>query len=202
MKYLTIKFSILISLSISGILFAQLPELFDLNGYKNLKFGESAEETESKITNYNLILYADYFETIELNGDTILNIYKNDKGETAYYLYFYKDYLYRIEICNHIGYSYNNPLFFYPVEGSAIDDIKEKMIGRYGETSKTDIKYFTYYDKPFEEYLFWWTSDLVSISLYIKPDLETLDKIIKKYSYRISFYDEIKMKEIRNSKKR
>lgn len=202
MKYLTIKFSILISLSISGTLFAQLPELFDLNGYKNLKFGESAEETESKITNYNLILYADYFETIELNGDTILNIYKNDKEETAYYLYFYKDYLYRIEICNHIGYSYNNPLFSYPVEGSAIDDIKEKMIGRYGETSKTDIKYFTYYDKPFEEYLFWWTSDLVSISLYIKPDLETLNKIIKKYSYRISFYDEIKMREIRNSKKR
>ena len=72
----------------------------------------------------------------------------------------------------------------------------------YGDTSKTDIKYFSYYNKPFEEYILWWTSDLVSISLYVKPDLETLDKTIKKYSYRISFYDEIKMKEISKDYKR
>ena len=190
------KFLIVILLT-GNILYSQfLPELFELNGYKNLKFGESVEEIDNKITNYNLILYADYFETIELNNDTLLNIYKNDKEEKAYYLYFYKDALYRIEICNHIGYSYNNPSFFYPAEGSKIDDIKEKLKMEYGEVSKTDIKYFTYYNKPFEEYILWWTSDFVSISLYIKPDLDTLDKTIKKYSYRISFYDEIKMKKI------
>ena len=95
-----------------------------------------------------------------------------------------------------IGYSYNNPKFSYPAEGSKIDDIKEKLKMEYGDTSKTDIKYFSYYNKPFEEYILWWTSDLVSISLYVKPDLDTLDKTIKKYSYRISFYDEIKIKEI------
>ena len=157
----------------------------------------SEEEANDKITNYNLTLYADFFETVELNENTLLNIYKNDKEETAYYLYFYDNYLYRIEICNHIGYSYNNPRFSYPAEGSKIDDIKEKLVGEFGEVSKTDIKYYTFYDKPFEEYILWWTSDLVSVSLYIKPDLETLDKTIKKYSYRISFYDEIKMKKIR-----
>ena len=189
---------ILIIFFLTGnFLFAQLPAFFDLNGYKSLKFGMSEEEANDKITNYNLILYADFFETIELSENTLLNIYKNDKEETAYYLYFYDNYLYRIEICNHIGYSYNNPRFSYPAEGSKIDDIKEKLVGEFGEVSKTDIKYYTFYDKPFEEYILWWTSDLVSVSLYIKPDLETLDKTIKKYSYRISFYDEIKMKKIR-----
>lgn len=189
---------ILIIFFLTGnFLFAQLPAFFDLNGYKSLKFGMSEEEANDKITNYNLTLYANFFETVELNDNTLLNIYKNDKEETAYYLYFYDNYLYRIEICNHIGYSYNNPRFSYPAEGSKIDDIKEKLVGEFGEVSKTDIKYYTFYDKPFEEYIFWWTSDLVSVSLYIKPDLETLDKTIKKYSYRISFYDEIKMKKIR-----
>lgn len=189
---------ILIIFFLTGnFLFAQLPAFFDLNGYKSLKFGMSEEEANDKITNYNLILYADFFETIELSENTLLNIYKNDKEETAYYLYFYDNYLYRIEICNHIGYSYNNPRFSYPAEGSKIDDIKEKLVGEFGEVSKTDIKYYTFYDKPFEEYILWWTSDLVSVSLYIKPDLETLDKTIKKYYYRISFYDEIKMKKIR-----
>lgn len=180
-----------------NFLFAQIPAFFDLNGYKNLKFGMEVEEAESKITNYNLILYADFFESVELNDKTLLNIYKNDKEETAYYLYFYDNYLYRIEICNHIGYSYDNPRFSFPAEKSKIDDIKEKLIGEFGEVSKTDIKYYTFYDKPFEEYILWWSSDLVSISLYIKPDLDTLDKTIKKYSYRISFYDEIKMKKMR-----
>lgn len=180
-----------------NFLFAQLPAFFDLNGYKNLKFGMGVEEARGKITNYNLILYADFFESVELNDKTLLNIYKNDKEETAYYLYFYDNYLYRIEICNHIGYSYNNPRFSFPAEKSKIDDIKEKLIGEFGEVSKTDIKYYTFYDKPFEEYILWWSSDLVSISLYIKPDLYTLDKTIKKYSYRISFYDEIKMKKMR-----
>ena len=189
---------ILIIFFLTGnFLFAQLPAFFDLNGYKSLKFGMSEEEANDKITNYNLILYADFFETIELSENTLLNIYKNDKEETAYYLYFYDNYLYRIEICNHIGYSYDNPRFSYPAEGSKIDDIKEKLLGEFGEVSKTDIKYYTFYDKPFEEYILWWTSDLVSVSLYIKPDLETLDKTIKKYYYRISFYDEIKMKKIR-----
>ena len=189
---------ILIIFFLTGnFLFAQLPAFFDLNGYKSLKFGMSEEEANDKITNYNLTLYADFFETVELNENTLLNIYKNDKEETAYYLYFYDNYLYRIEICNHIGYSYDNPRFSYPAEGSKIDDIKEKLLGEFGEVSKTDIKYYTFYDKPFEEYILWWTSDLVSVSLYIKPDLETLDKTIKKYSYRISFYDEIKMKKIR-----
>ena len=189
---------ILIIFFLTGnFLFAQLPAFFDLNGYKSLKFGMSEEEANDKITNYNLTLYANFFETVELNDNTLLNIYKNDKEETAYYLYFYDNYLYRIEICNHIGYSYNNPRFSYPAEGSKIDDIKEKLVGEFGEVSKTDIKYYTFYDKPFEEYILWWTSDLVSVSLYIKPDLETLDKTIKKYSYRISFYDEIKMKKIR-----
>ncbi len=188
---------LIIILLMGNILFAQLPELFNLNGYKSLKFGMNEKDANNKITNYNLTVYADYFETVKLNDYTLLNIYKNDNEEIAYYLYFYDDYLYRIEICNHIGYSYNNPKFSYPVEGSKIDDIKEKLIGLYGEVSKTDIKYYTFYDKPFEEYILWWSSDLVSISLLIKPDLETLDKTIKKYSYRISFYDEIKMKKIR-----
>lgn len=164
-----------------------------------MKFGISEEEANNKITNYNLTLYADYFETVKLNDNTLLNIYKNDNEEIAYYLYFYDNYLYRIEICNHIGYSYNNPKFSHPVEGSKIDDIKEKLIGEYGEVSKTDIKYFTFYNKPFEEYILWWSSDLVSISLLIKPDLETLDRTIKKYYYRITFYDEIKMKKIRRN---
>ena len=190
---------ILIMFLLTGnFLFSQLPAFFDLNGYKNLKFGMGEEEANNKITNYNLILHADFFETIELNENTWLNIYKNDKEEIAYYLYFYDNYLYRIEICNHIGYSYNNPRFSYPSEKSKIDDIKEKLIGEFGEVSKTDIKYYTFYDKPFEEYILWWESDLVSVSLYIKPDLDTLDKTIKKYSYRISFYDEIKMKKINN----
>lgn len=191
---------ILIIILLTGnILFAQLPELFNLNGYKSLKFGISEEDANNIITNYNLTLYANYFETVKLNDNTLLNIYKNDNEEIAYYLYFYDNYLYRIEICNHIGYSYNNPKFSYPVEGSKIDDIKEKLIGEYGEVSKTDIKYFTFYNKPFEEYILWWSSDLVSISLLIKPALETLDRTIKKYYYRITFYDEIKMKKIRRN---
>ena len=60
-----------------NFLFAQLPAFFDLDGYKNLKFGMGEEEASGKITNYNLILHADFFETIELNKNSFLNIYKS-----------------------------------------------------------------------------------------------------------------------------
>jgi len=192
---------VIIFLLIVNILFAQLPEFFHLRGYRNLNFGMSEEEAGNRITNYNLDLYADFYETIYLDENVLLNIYKNDNDKLAYYLYFYKNYLYRIEICNHIGYSYDNIRFYYPVEGAVIDDIRESIKGRYGNISKTDVKYYSYYRKPFEEYVLWWQSDLASVSLYVKPDLDTLDRVIKKYSYRISFYDEIKMKEMRYSKR-
>ena len=68
---------ILIIFFLTGnFLFAQLPAFFDLNGYKSLKFGMSEEEANDKITNYNLTLYANFFETVELND-------KNDKNEEA-----------------------------------------------------------------------------------------------------------------------
>ena len=77
-----------------------------------------------------------------------------------------------------------------------IDDIKEKLKFKYGEITKTDVKYYSFNKKPFEEYTIWWSSDLASVSLYVKPDLDSLDRVIKLYSYRISFYDEIRLKEI------
>ena len=42
MKY--IRYIIVILLININIVFAQLPELFDLNGYKDLKFGMSIED--------------------------------------------------------------------------------------------------------------------------------------------------------------
>ncbi|MDO6994183.1 hypothetical protein Q5M87_09200 [Brachyspira innocens] len=180
-------------------MFAQLPELFDLNGYKDLKFGMSIDEANNKITNYNLNVYADFLESFELKNNRIINIYKNDTEKLAYYLYFYNNELYRIEICNHIGDIYNNPSFYNPASLAEIDDIKEKLKFKYGEITKTDVKYYSFNKKPFEEYTIWWSSDLASVSLYVKPDLDSLDRVIKLYSYRISFYDEIRLKEIYSS---
>ncbi|WP_028329591.1 hypothetical protein [Brachyspira alvinipulli] len=193
------KYILIILLISFNTIFAQLPELFDLDGYKNLKFGMSIEEADNKITNYNLDLYADFSASFQVKNNTILNIYKNDKEKLAYYLYFYNNELYRIEICNHIGDIYKNPSFYDPATLAVIDDIKEKLTFKYGSITKTDIKYFTYYKKTFEEYTIWWSSDLVSVSLYVKPDLDSLDKVIKLYSYRISFYDEIRLKKIYSS---
>ncbi|WP_297206349.1 hypothetical protein [uncultured Brachyspira sp.] len=193
------KYIIIILLISFNTIFAQLPELFDVDGYKNLKFGMSIEEADNKITNYNLDLYADFSASFQIKNNTILNIYKNDTEKLAYYLYFYNDELYRIEICNHIGDIYNNPSFYEPATLAVIDDIKQKLTFKYGNISKTDIKYFTYYKKTFEEYTIWWASDLVSVSLYVKPDLDSLDKVIKLYSYRISLYDEIRLKKIYSS---
>ena len=193
------KYILIILLISFNTIFAQLPELFDLDGYKNLKFGMSIEEADNKITNYNLDLYANFSASFQIKNNTILNIYKNDKEKLAYYLYFYNNELYRIEICNHIGDIYKNPSFYDPATLAVIDDIKEKLTFKYGSITKTDIKYFTYYKKTFEEYTIWWSSDLVSVSLYVKPDLDSLDKVIKLYSYRISFYDEIRLKKIYSS---
>ena len=193
------KYILIILLISFNTIFAQLPELFDLDGYKNLKFGMSIEEADNKITNYNLDLYADFSASFQIKNNTILNIYKNDKEKLAYYLYFYNNELYRIEICNHIGDIYKNPSFYDPATLAVIDDIEEKLTFKYGSITKTDIKYFTYYKKTFEEYTIWWSSDLVSVSLYVKPDLDSLDKVIKLYSYRISFYDEIRLKKIYSS---
>ncbi|WP_295155708.1 hypothetical protein [uncultured Brachyspira sp.] len=194
------KYIIVILLINVNLLFAQLPELFNLNGYKDLKFGMTIEEADNKITNYNLNVYADFFQSFELKNNTVLNTYKNDTEKLAYYLYFHNNQLYRIEICNHIGDIYNNPSFYNPAVLSDIDNIKENLLFQYGKINKTDIKHYSFNKKPFEEYVFWWSSELASISLYIKPDLDTLDKVIKHYSYRISFYDEIKIKEIYSSK--
>ena len=183
----------------SNVLFAQLkglPEFFNLDGYKTLKFGMNIEEVNNKITNYNTDLYADFHQEIKKKKKTVLNIYKNPDDKLAYYLYFYNDYLYRIEVCNHIGYSYNKNDFYYPSEAADIEDIKEKITFKYGDSSSTDIKYYSCYNKPFEEYTIWWYSDLSSVSLYVKPGLNSLDKTIKLYSYRLSFYDETKLKEI------
>ena len=185
----------------SNFLFAQLkglPEFFNLDGYKTLKFGMNIKEVNNKITNYNTELYANFHQEVQLNESTVLNIYKNVDDKLAYYLYFYNDYLYRIEVCNHIGYSYNNNDFYYPSQATDIENIKEKITFKYGNSSSTDIKYYSYYNKPFEEYTIWWYSDLSSVSLYVKPDLNSLDKTIKLYSYRLSFYDETKLKEIYN----
>lgn len=194
------KYILVILLISINSLFAQLPELFDLNGYKDLKFGMSIDDADNKITNYNLNIYADFFESFELKNNTILKIYKNDTEKLAYYLYFYNNQLYRIEISNHIGDIYNNPRFYNPALMADIDNIKEYLTFQYGKINKTDVKYYSFHKKPFEEYTFWWASDLASVSLYIKPDLDTLDKVVKHYSYRISFYDEIKLKEIYSSK--
>lgn len=194
------KYIIVILLISANIIFAQIPELFNLDGYKDLKFGMSIEEADNKITNYNVNIYADFSESFQLKNNTILNIYKNDVDKLAYYLYFYNNELYRIEICNHIGDIYNNPSFYEPATLADIDDIKAKLIFQYGKITKTDVKHYSFNKKPFEEYTIWWSSDLVSISLYVKPDLDTLDKVMKFYSYRISFYDEIRLKEIYSSK--
>ncbi|MEI0477866.1 hypothetical protein [Brachyspira pulli] len=194
------KYIIVILLISANIIFAQLPELFNLDGYKDLKFGMSIEEADNKITNYNVNVYADFSESYQLKNNTILNIYKNDVEKLAYYLYFYNNELYRIEICNHIGDIYNNPSFYEPATLADIDDIKAKLIFQYGQITKTDVKHYSFNKKPFEEYTIWWSSDLVSVSLYVKPDLDTLDKVMKFYSYRISFYDEIRLKEIYSSK--
>ena len=193
------KYIIVILLISANIMFAQLPELFDLNGYKDLKFGISIDEANNKITNYNLNVYADFLESFELKNNRVINIYKNDTEKLAYYLYFYNNELYRIEICNHIGDIYNNPSFYNPASLAEIDDIKEKLKFKYGEITKTDVKYYSFNKKPFEEYTIWWSSDLASVSLYVKPDLDSLDRVIKLYSYRISFYDEIRLKEIYSS---
>lgn len=193
------KYIIVILLISANIMFAQLPELFDLNGYKDLKFGMSIDEANNKITNYNLNVYADFLESFELKNNRVINIYKNDTEKLAYYLYFYNNELYRIEICNHIGDIYNNPSFYNPASLAEIDDIKEKLKFKYGEITKTDVKYYSFNKKPFEEYTIWWSSDLASVSLYVKPDLDSLDRVIKLYSYRISFYDEIRLKEIYSS---
>ncbi|WP_369681435.1 hypothetical protein [Brachyspira innocens] len=190
------KYIIVILLISVNIMFAQLPELFDLNGYKDLQFGMSIDEANNKITNYNLNVYADFLESFELKNNRVINIYKNDTEKLAYYLYFYNNELYRIEICNHIGDIYNNPSFYNPASLAEIDDIKEKLKFKYGEITKTDVKYYSFNKKPFEEYTIWWLSDLASVSLYVKPDLDSLDRVIKLYSYRISFYDEIRLKEI------
>lgn len=198
MKY--IRYIIVILLININIVLAQLPKLFDLNGYKDLKFGMSIEEADNKITNYNLNVYADFFESFELKNNTVLNIYKNDTQKLAYYLYFYNNELYRIEICNHIGDIYNNPSFYNPVTMADINNIKEELTFQYGQITKTDVKHYSFYKKPFEEYIIWWSSELASVSLYIKPDLDTLENVMKHYSYRISFYDEIKIKEIYSSK--
>ena len=193
------KYIIVILLISVNIMFAQLPELFDLNGYKDLQFGMSIDEANNKITNYNLNLYADFLESFELKNNRVINIYKNDTEKLAYYLYFYNNELYRIEICNHIGDIYNNPSFYNPASLAEIDDIKEKLKFKYGEITKTDVKYYSFNKKPFEEYTIWWSSDLASVSLYVKPDLDSLDRVIKLYSYRISFYDEIRLKKIYSS---
>ena len=193
------KYIIVILLISANIMFAQLPELFDLNGYKDLKFGMSIDEANNKITNYNVNVYADFLESFELKNNRVINIYKNDTEKLAYYLYFYNNELYRIEICNHIGDIYNNPSFYNPASLAEIDDIKEKLKFKYGEITKTDVKYYSFNKKPFEEYTIWWSSDLASVSLYVKPDLDSLDRVIKLYSYRISFYDEIRLKEIYSS---
>ncbi|MEI0524518.1 hypothetical protein R4K54_01180 [Brachyspira murdochii] len=193
------KYIIVILLISANIMFAQLPELFELNGYKDLKFGMSIDEANNKITNYNLNVYADFLESFELKNNRVINIYKNDTEKLAYYLYFHNNELYRIEICNHIGDIYNNPSFYNPASLAEIDDIKEKLKFKYGEITKTDVKYYSFNKKPFEEYTIWWSSDLASVSLYIKPDLDSLDRVIKLYSYRISFYDEIRLKNIYSS---
>ncbi|ADG72532.1 hypothetical protein [Brachyspira murdochii] len=193
------KYIIVILLISANIMFAQLPELFELNGYKDLKFGMSIDEVNNKITNYNLNVYADFLESFELKNNRVINIYKNDTEKLAYYLYFYNNELYRIEICNHIGDIYNNPSFYNPASLAEIDDIKEKLKFKYGEITKTDVKYYSFNKKPFEEYTIWWSSDLASVSLYVKPDLDSLDRVIKLYSYRISFYDEIRLKNIYSS---
>ena len=136
------KYIIIILLISFNTIFAQLPELFDVDGYKNLKFGMSIEEADNKITNYNLDLYADFSASFQIKNNTILNIYKNDTEKLAYYLYFYNDELYRIEICNHIGDIYNNPSFYEPATLAVIDDIKQKLTFKYGNISKTDIKLY------------------------------------------------------------
>ena len=71
------KYIIIILLISFNTIFAQLPELFDVDGYKNLKFGMSIEEADNKITNYNLDLYADFSASFQIKNNTILNIYIN-----------------------------------------------------------------------------------------------------------------------------
>lgn len=178
-------------------LYAQVPSISpfaDLMGYKSLKFGMSIDEANDKVTNDNLEIYANFLKELNIRTNTVVRIYENSNRKLSYSLFFYDNYLYRIDISSYIGSGYDNISFSYPVEASIIEDIKEKITAKYGKITKSEVKYFSYKKTPFEEYIYWWKSDIASISLNIKPDLDTLKKTVKLYSYRISFYDEITIK--------
>lgn len=188
---------IILFIFFTAAIYAQVPSispLADLEGYKTLRFGMTALEAENKITNYNTDIHAYFLEELAIKTNTIARIYQNTNTHIAYYLFFYNDYLYRIDISSYIGVSYEKLQFTYPVEASVIEEIKNKLTAKYGNMTKADVKYYYYKRIPFEEYIYWWTSDIASISLNVKPDLDTLTKTVKLYSYRISFYDDIVMK--------
>lgn len=177
--------------------------LSDVVGYKNVKFGmnkETVNERLSKSLNTTKHeIHAVFMESIVIREDTECIKYYDEQSKLVYLFFFYKDSLYRIDVATHTGVRYDELDVNNYVALSRIDDLVRTLTAKHGRYSKVDREHYSYKGSDFDITTYWWTSEMSSVSLVVRPVIDMLKKEYKFYTYRLTYYDDIalyKMKDI------
>ncbi len=173
---------------------------FKLDGYKNIKFGMDTNTVHNLVskaaaTSGNEI-YAEFIETLKLRETNEALKYYDVQFKLIYIFFFENNQLYRIDIATHSGQSYDNADIENPVSASYIDSLVDSIKVSFGAITKHDREYFDYKNKDFAIDTYLWLSPLTSVSLVVKPTTKSYDKILKYYTYRLTYYNDMLLKQI------
>lgn len=190
----------IMSINIYGIL--PVNGYLSLRGYKNIAFGMDTNTVHNLVTkSVNTTKHkvsAEFIEAFSLREGNDALKYYDQQFKIIYIFFFEKNQLYRVDIASHSGASYEDLSIEHAVTPSYIVNLIDTVNVEYGAVTMYDREYRSYLGKDFDIDTYLWQSPLTSVSLIVKPTIGSFDKIVKYYTYRLTYYNDMLLKSISN----
>lgn len=176
----------------------------NFEGYKNIKFGMDTNTVHSLISSAanttSTEISAELIDTLILTENSEALKYYDAQYKLVYIFFFEQSQLYRIDIASYSGGYLDNLEIENPVSMSTIENIITSINVEYGRFTKHEIQEKGYKGFPFTRNTYWWLSNLGSISLLVNQSISTVDKEYKHYMYRLTYYSDRLVRELRSNK--
>ncbi|MEK6795250.1 MAG: hypothetical protein AABZ39_10760 [Spirochaetota bacterium] len=130
--------------------------------------------------------------TTTTGNSTICVKYLDQSKNVLYFFHFFRDRLYRIDMANYAGPTYDDLNINYPISASQRQSLEKSFRELYGDPDKIEKPPFIYERIFYRDQLLWWHGETVTVSLMLR-EVPIIDKT---FSYRISFYYEPIFKEL------
>lgn len=159
-----------------------------LDGYKNATWKMTMGQVDALFTSGTKTtkdaLAGMRWGTVTTGNNTACVKYLDQSKNVLYFFHFFKDRLYRIDMANYAGPSYDDLNLNYPISTGQRQSLEKSMRELYGDPDKIDKPGFIYERIFYRDQLLWWHGDTVTVSLMLRE----VPIIAKTFNYRISFY--------------